>query len=133
MKKDEYGEFLTTLKEKNDIVEVLGSYIKLDRRGYSYWACCPFHHEKTPSFSVNAADRYYHCFGCGASGDVIRFVQEYENIDFRQAVQILAARAGLEVPAFDNRSAEESQRRKAKKDRLLALMKDAARFYLNNL
>ena len=133
MKKDEYGEFLTTLKEKNDIVEVLGSYIKLDRRGYSYWACCPFHHEKTPSFSINAADRYYHCFGCGASGDVIRFVQEYENIDFRQAVQILAARAGLEVPAYDNRSAEEAQARKQKKDRLLQLMRETARFYLNNL
>ena len=87
--KDGFAEFLSVLKEKSDIVEVLGSYIKLERRGYNYWACCPFHHEKTPSFSVNASDKYYHCFGCGASGDVIGFVKEYENVDFRQAVQIL--------------------------------------------
>ncbi len=128
-----YAGFLSVLKEKNDLVEVIGSYIKLDRRGYNYWACCPFHHEKTPSFSVNAADKYYHCFGCGVSGDVISFVKEYENVDFRQAVEILAKRAGLEVPVLDNRSAEEAQKRKALKDRLLALMKDTARFYLNNL
>ena len=81
-----YSDFLRTLKEKNDIVEVIGSYIKLERKGYGYWACCPFHHEKTPSFSINAADRYYHCFGCGVSGDVVKFVQEYENVDFLQAV-----------------------------------------------
>ncbi len=128
-----YAEFLTQLKEKNDLVEVIGSYLKLERRGYTYWACCPFHHEKTPSFAVNAADRYYHCFGCGVSGDVISFVKEYENVDFRQAVEILAKRVGLEVPAMDNREAEAAQKKKAQKDRLLALMKDAARFYLNNL
>ncbi len=128
-----FQEFLTELKEKSDLVEVIGSYIKLERRGYNYWACCPFHHEKTPSFSVNAADKFYHCFGCGASGDVIGFVKEYENVDFNQAVQILAARAKMEVPVFDNRSQEEAQRRKQKKDRLLSLMRDSARFYLNNL
>ncbi len=128
-----FPEFLAELKEKNDLVEVIGSYIKLDRRGNNYWACCPFHHEKTPSFSVNASEKYYHCFGCGVSGDVITFVKEYENVDFRQAVEILAKRAGLEVPEADNRSAEETAQRKEKKDRLLALMKDTARFYLNHL
>ena len=133
MTDNNFSEFLTELKEKSDLVEVIGSYIKLERRGYNYWACCPFHHEKTPSFSINAQERYYHCFGCGASGDVIGFVKEYENVDFTQAVQILAARAKMEVPVFDNRSQEEAQRRKQKKDRLLSLMKDAARFYLSNL
>ncbi len=131
--KEEFSEFLRVLKEKNDLIEVIGSYVKLERRGYNYWACCPFHHEKTPSFSVNAADRYYHCFGCGASGDVIGFVKEYENVDFMQAVQILAARAHLEVPAFDDRLQEKSAEKKKKKDRLTALMRDAARFYLGNL
>ena len=106
MNKDNFSDFIRVLKEKNDIVEVIGSYIKLERRGYNYWACCPFHHEKTPSFSVNAADRFYHCFGCGASGDVIGFIKNYENVDFMQAVQILAARAHLEVPAYDDRTAE---------------------------
>ncbi len=133
MKREDYAEFLRVLKEKNDIVDVIGANIKLERRGYGYWACCPFHHEKTPSFSINAADKYYHCFGCGASGDVISFVKEYENVDFAQAVQILAARVGLEVPAFDNRTAEEAAAKKHKKDRLSALMRDTARFYLNNL
>ncbi len=131
--KEDFAEFLRVLKEKNDLVEVIGSYIKLERRGYNYWACCPFHHEKTPSFSVNAADRYYHCFGCGVSGDVIGFVKEYENVDFTQAVQILAARAHLEVPVFDDRSREQAAEKKQKRDRLLSVMRDSARFYFNNL
>ncbi len=129
----DFSEFIRILKEKNDIVDVIGSYTKLERRGYTYWACCPFHHEKTPSFAVNAADRYFHCFGCGKTGDVIAFVKEYENIDFPQAIQILAARVGLEVPAYDDRSAEEAAEKKKKRDRLSALMRDAARFYLGNL
>ena len=124
----DFQAFIETLKEKNDLVDVIGSYIRLERRGYQYWACCPFHHEKTPSFAVNAADKYYHCFGCGKSGDVITFVKEYENVDFHQAVEILASRAGLEVPARDDKSAEETLLKKKKRDRLLALMKDAARF-----
>ena len=129
----DFPAFIRELKEKNDIVEVIGSYIPLERRGYNYWACCPFHHEKTPSFSVNAADGYYHCFGCGVSGDVIGFVKGYENVDFMQAVQILAARAHLEVPAYDDRSAEEAAAKKKKRDRLSALMRDTARFYFKNL
>ncbi len=131
--KENWQEFLALLKEKNDIIDVIGSYVKLERRGYNYWACCPFHHEKTPSFLINAADKYYHCFGCGVSGDVIGFVKEYENVDFRTAVQILAARAKLEIPAYDDKSAEEAAKRKQKKDRLLSLMHDTARFYLENL
>lgn len=128
-----FSDFIRVLKDKSDIVDVVGSYIKLERRGYNYWACCPFHHEKTPSFSINAADGYYHCFGCGVSGDVIGFVKGYENVDFMQAVQILAARAGLQVPAFDDRTAEEAAEKKKKRDRLVLLMRDAARFYFGNL
>lgn len=131
--KEGFSEFLSLVKDKNDITDVIGSYIKLERKGYNYWACCPFHHEKTPSFSVNAGDKYYHCFGCGASGDVITFIKEYENVDFMQAVRILSDRAGLEIPVFDEKDSEEISLRKQKKDRLRALMKDAARFYLNNL
>ena len=131
--KEGFSEFLGLVKDKNDIVDVIGSYIKLERRGYNHWACCPFHHEKTPSFTVNAADKYYHCFGCGASGDVITFIKEYENVDFMQAVRILCDRAGLEIPVFDERESEQLALKKQKKDRLRALMKDTARFYLNNL
>ena len=90
--KESFSEFLSLVKDKNEITDVIGSYIKLERKGYNYWACCPFHHEKTPSFSINAADKYYHCFGCGASGDVITFIKEYENVEFPQAVEILAKR-----------------------------------------
>ena len=129
----DFSEFIRILKEKNDIVDVIGSYVKLERRGYNYWACCPFHHEKTPSFSVNAADQFYHCFGCSVSGDVIGFVKAYENLDFMQAVQLLAARAGLEVPAADDRAAEQAAEKKKKRDRLSSLMRLTARFYLKNL
>ncbi len=133
MREGEYAEFLKTLKTKCDLVEVISSYVKVERRGANYWACCPFHHEKTPSFSINAPDRYYHCFGCGASGDVIRFVQDYENVEFPQAVEILAKRAGLEVPANDDRSGERTAELKRKKDNYLKIMRLSARFYLNNL
>ena len=125
-------EFLITLKEKLNIVEVAASYVSLDRRGGSYWACCPFHHEKTPSFAINEADQYYHCFGCGESGDVIKFVREMENIDFMDAVKLLAERAGLQMPqtGFDNQKTAELKR---KRDTLLKIMNDCAHFYLNNL
>lgn len=125
-------EFIATLKGKLNIVEVISGYLSLERRGGSYWACCPFHHEKTPSFSVNEADQYYHCFGCGESGDVIKFVREMENIEFMDAVKLLALRAGLEVPqtGFDNRKTVELKR---KRDALLKIMNDSAHFYLDNL
>ena len=125
-------EFLITLKEKLNIIEVAGSYVTLDRRGGSYWACCPFHHEKTPSFCINEADQYYHCFGCGESGDVIKFVRELENIDFMDAVKMLAERAGLQIPqsGFDNQKTTELKR---KRDTLLKIMNDCAHFYLDNL
>ncbi len=125
-------EFLITLKEKLNIVDVAGSYVTLDRRGGSYWACCPFHHEKTPSFAINETDQYYHCFGCGESGDVIKFVREMENIDFMDAVKLLSERAGLQMPqtGFDNQKTAELKR---KRDALLKIMNDCAHFYLNNL
>lgn len=125
-------EFLITLKSKLNIVEVAANYVTLDRRGGSYWACCPFHHEKTPSFAINEADQYYHCFGCGQSGDVIKFVREMENIEFMEAVQMLAEKAGLQVPqsGFDNQKTVELKR---KRDTLLKIMNDCAHFYLDNL
>lgn len=123
---------MITLKEKLNIVEVAGSYVSLERRGGSYWACCPFHHEKTPSFSINEADQYYHCFGCGESGDVIKLVREMENLDFMEAVKLLAERTGLQLPqtGFDNQKTVELKR---KRDTLLKIMNDCAHFYLDNL
>jgi len=126
------AEFMRTLKQKNDIVEVLRGYVALDRKGGNYWACCPFHHEKTPSFSVNEGDQFYHCFGCGVSGDVVRFVQEMESTDFIGAVRILAARVKMTVPEGDYDTEEAAKKRK-KRDVLVKILRDTARFYLNNL
>lgn len=126
------AEFLRALKQKNDIVEVVRSYVALDRKGGNHWACCPFHHERTPSFSVSENDQFYHCFGCGVSGDVVRFVQEIESTDFIGAVRILAARAKMEVPE-GNFDSERSLQMKKKRDSLAKIMLESARFYLSNL
>lgn len=93
-------DFLDRLKSANDIVSVISQYTTLQKKGKLYWACCPFHYEKTPSFAVNEAEQYYHCFGCGESGDVIKFVQKIEALDFMGAVKLLADKAGMEVPKF---------------------------------
>lgn len=125
-------EFLRTLKEKVNIVDVAGGYFSLEKRGGSYWACCPFHHEKTPSFAINEGGQYYHCFGCGASGDVIRFVSEMENIEFAEAVRFLAERANMEVPTSDEDSRRTAEQ-KRKRDTALKILNDCAHFYLANL
>ena len=124
--------FLQELKQRNDIVEVIGSYIPLDKKGNTHWACCPFHHERTPSFAVNQSEQFYHCFGCGVSGDVVGFVREIESTDFMGAVRILAGRAKMQVPEtnFDTERAVEM---KKKRDTMAAIMLDCARFYLSNL
>lgn len=128
----EFSAFLKELKARNDIVDVVRSYVAVDRKGGNYWACCPFHHEKTPSFAVNEADQFYHCFGCQESGDVIKFVREIESTDFMGAVRILAARAKMEVPE-NNFDTEESVRKKKKRDAMAKILLDSARFYLHNL
>ncbi len=129
---NELREFLSTLKEKLNIIDVAGSYLTLDRRGATYWACCPFHHEKTPSFALNESDQYYHCFGCGESGDVVKLVQNMENVEFMDAVKILAERANLPMPKtnFDNQQTVEAKR---KKDAVLKILNETAHFYLNTL
>jgi len=127
--------FKEELKQKNDIVSVVSKYIPLVRKGRSFWGRCPFHGEKTPSFAVNGDDQFYHCFGCGVGGDVIKFVQEIESVDFMGAVHILADLAHMEVPAFTGTKFEENsiKQRKEEKDRLYALMKETARHYVDNL
>ena len=91
--------FLTELTERNDIVEVVGSYVRLSKRsGSNLFGLCPFHSEKTPSFSVSPDKQIYHCFGCGKGGGVVNFIMEIENLDFRDAVSFLARRAGMPEP-----------------------------------
>ena len=124
--------FMQELKQKNELVEVIGSYVSLDKKGNTHWACCPFHHERTPSFAVNSAEQFYHCFGCGVSGDVVKFVQEMESTDFMGAVRILAARAKMTVPE-SNFDTEKAALNKKKRDEMAKIMLDTARFYLSNL
>lgn len=125
-------EFLRTLKDKLNIVDIAGGYFNLEKKGSSYWACCPFHHEKTASFSINESGQFYHCFGCGASGDVIKLVSEMETLDFIDTVKLLAERAKLPMPEtnFDSQRTAEQKR---KRDTLLKIMNDCAHFYLDNL
>ena len=126
------ARFMEELKQKNDIVDVISGYASLDKKGNTHWACCPFHHERTPSFAVNQGEQFYHCFGCGVSGDVVKFVKEIENTDFIGAVRILASRAKMEVPE-NNFDSEKAQEDKKKRDAMAKIMLDSARFYLSNL
>lgn len=126
------ARFMEELKQKNDIIDVISGYASLDKKGNTHWACCPFHHERTPSFAVNQGEQFYHCFGCGVSGDVVKFVKEIENTDFIGAVRILASRAKMEVPE-NNFDSEKAQEDKKKRDAMAKIMLDTARFYLSNL
>ena len=120
--------FINELIDRNDIVDVVGSYVRLTKRsGANYFGLCPFHNERTPSFSVNPAEQFYYCFGCGKGGGVINFIMEIENLPYPDAVAHLAQRAGMQMP-------EESFDPKAKdRDRMLKLNKDAARFFYEQL
>lgn len=125
-------EFLQQLKSKIDLVELIGNYVPLERKGGNWWGRCPFHHEKTPSFAVNAEDQFYHCFGCGVSGDAISFVREIESVDFIDAVKILAERAKMPLPEM-NFDTEKTAEQKRKRDAVLKILRTAAHFYLDNL
>ena len=125
-------DFLRLLTEKLNIVDVASSYMHLEKKGGTYWACCPFHHEKTASFHIDVARQFYHCFGCGVSGNVITLVKELENVDFGDAVKMLAEKANLPLPE-NNFDGEKTAELKRKRDNLLKIMNDCAHFYLDNL
>ena len=120
--------FLDELIARNDIVDVVGSYVSLTPKGGSYWGCCPFHNEKTPSFHVLQDKQFYHCFGCKKGGGVINFIMEIENLSYPDAIRFLAKRVNIEVPE-DRESADADRLRK----RLLNLNRDAARWYYDVL
>ncbi len=120
--------FLQELAERNDIVDVVGSYVQLTKRsGSNLFGLCPFHSEKTPSFSVSPDKQIYHCFGCGKGGSVIGFIMEIENLSFPDAVAFLARRAGMAIPE------QEDDPNAKKRERMLALNRDAARFFYEQM
>src|SRR3954452_6696295 len=120
-------ESVDRVKEAADIVEIVSAYTDLQQRGQDYWGNCPFHDERTPSFKVNPRDKLYYCFGCEASGDVFRFVEEKEGLDFGSAVESLGERTGVELKREnEDPRAEERRRRNA---RLWELLERTAKFY----
>ena len=125
------SEFLDRVRAKNDIVDVVSKYVTLTRRGLNFWACCPFHNEKTPSFSVKQDGQFFKCFGCGESGNVFTFIMKMENVDFPTSVEILAKNAGLELPTDTEN--EEMKKRKHERDRVYAVLKATTEFYHKNL
>lgn len=131
MKKGFDQAFLEELISKNDIVSVISKYVTLTRRGNNYWACCPFHSEKTPSMSIKEDGQFFKCFGCGEGGNVISFVMKIEDVDFTKAVEILAKNVGMELPTYEDN--EEMRKKKRARDRILSVLKDTAEFYISNL
>ena len=119
--------FLDELIARNDIVDVVGSYVSLTPKGGSFWGCCPFHNEKTPSFHVLPDKQFYHCFGCKKGGGVINFVMDIENLSYPDAVRFLAKRANIPVPEEASDGTEKLRRR------MLELNRDAARWYYQTL
>ncbi len=120
-------EVIEEIRTKNDIVGVISGSVRLQRKGSSYFGLCPFHNEKSPSFSVSPAKQMYYCFGCGAGGNVITFVMEYENATFQEAVKILADRAGVSLPEVEY--SEEMRKKESRRAKLLEVNKEAAKYY----
>lgn len=120
-------DVINEVLSRNDIVDVIGSYASLKKKGANYEACCPFHHEKTPSFKVNREKQMYHCFGCGVGGNVFTFVMEYENLNFPEAVERLAERAGVQLPEKSMNAQERS--REQYKITLREMNKTAAAYF----
>ena len=124
-------DIIEEVRMKNDIVDVISQYVKLTRRGSSYFGLCPFHNEKTPSFSVTPSKQMYYCFGCGAGGNVYNFIMEYENYSFGEALSHLADRAGVELPKIEySREAREKAEQRAA---LLEINKLAAQYFYYQL
>jgi len=120
--------FIDDLLDRVDILDVIDRRVKLRKAGKNYTACCPFHQEKTPSFSVNPEKQFYYCFGCGAGGNALGFVMDYENLEFPAAVELLADTAGMRVPREESRGTERKTQRN-----LYALMEEAADYYKRQL
>ena len=120
-------DLIEEVRMKNDIVDVISGYVKLQKKGSSYFGLCPFHNEKSPSFSVSRQKQMYYCFGCGAGGNVFTFLMEYENYTFTEAVEYLAERSGVELPKAEY--SREAKERAGLKASLLEINKAAAQYF----
>lgn len=124
-------ELIEEIRMKNDIVDVVSGYVKLQKKGSSHFGLCPFHNEKSPSFSVSGSKQMYYCFGCGAGGNVFTFIMEYENYSFHEAVKFLADRAGVSLPTQEY--SEEMKKKESRRAKLLEVNKEAAKYFYYQL
>ena len=122
-------QFINDVKDRNDIVDVISHYVSLKRNGNRYVGLCPFHSERTPSFSVSQEQQLYHCFGCGAGGTVVHFIENIENLDFVETVKFLADRAGIPIPESSDFSSDTTRLKK----NILEMNKIAGRYFFRNL
>ncbi len=120
-------ELIEEVRARNDIVDVISGYVSLKKKGGNHWGLCPFHNEKTASFSVSGPKQMYYCFGCGAGGNVFTFLMNYENMSFQEAVKALADRAGISLP--EQEEGPEAAQRESKRARILEINREAAKFY----
>ena len=123
-------ELIEEIKSSNDIVDTISQYVQLKRKGRNFFGLCPFHKEKSPSFSVSPDKQIFHCFGCGVGGNVIHFVSKIENLDFKETMEFLADRSGIELPKSDD---EQFNKRQIMKDKVYKVNEAAAIFYHENL
>lgn len=120
-------DIIEEVRGRSDIVDVISGYVRLTRKGSSYFGLCPFHNEKSPSFSVSGSKQMFYCFGCGEGGNVFSFIMKYENYTFPEAVKLLADRAGVQLPEVSMTSDE--RRQQDMKAQLYDINKEAALFY----
>lgn len=123
------NNFTDELRQRLSIVDIVGRVVPLTKKGQNYWGCCPFHNEKTPSFSVNEEKGFYHCFGCGEHGDIIGFTMKHGNMDFKNAIAELAQIAGVKMPEYKPKSAEQIQR----EENYFSIYESAAKIYQEKL
>ena len=123
-------ELIDEIRSSNDIVDTISQYVTLKRSGRNFFGLCPFHKEKSPSFSVSPDKQIFHCFGCGVGGNVIHFVSKIENLDFRETLEFLAEKSGIELPSSEN---DQYSKRQFLKDKVFQINEETARFYHENL
>ena len=124
-------DLIEEVRIRSDIIDVISGYVKLQKKGKEYTGLCPFHNEKSPSFWVNSEKQIYHCFGCGAGGNVFSFIMQYENYTFQEAVKMLADRAGIELPSQEMTA--QIKQEQDLKTQILNLNKQAAKYYYYQL
>lgn len=123
-------ELIEEIRNNNDIVDIISQYVILKRSGRNFFGLCPFHKEKTPSFSVSADKQIFHCFGCGAGGNVIHFISKIENLNFKESLELLADRANIKMPISEN---DEDYEKQALREKVYKINELAASFYHEEL